>query len=300
MIAFVLSGGGNRGALEVGALQALLEAGIQPDMLVGTSAGAMNAAFIATDPSLTNALRLADHWIEAARARLFPGNLLTFTWRFITGQNSLYPNDHILRFVEQRVPPGKSTFGDLPVRLYITAANLDTATLYLFGDDPSARLLDAVMASTAVPGLLPPLVLGGWQYVDGGVVANVPISIAVAKGAKIIYAINVGYAGKIEPPAHGVYPIAWRAITTMLYQQLLNDLEEVAALPAVMLHHIPIGGFEGVPLPDFSKSAEMIREGYRVTKDYLAHPRVPGQPLNWPAFPPPAPPPRGAKVWPRR
>ncbi|OGO39932.1 MAG: hypothetical protein A2Z04_07265 [Chloroflexi bacterium RBG_16_57_9] len=108
----------------------------------------------------------------------------------------------------------------------------------------------------------------------------------------------MGYAGNIQPPAQGAYPIALQAITVMLYQQLLNDLEDVAALPNVMLHHIPIGGFEGIPLPDFSQSKEMIREGYRVTKEYLAHPRAQGQPLNMPVFPAPAPPPPGAKVWP--
>lgn len=128
-VAFVLSGGGNRGALEVGALQALFEHGIKPDILVGTSAGAMNAAFIATDPTLEGAYKLGELWKSIRREDVFPGNKLTMAWRLITGKDSLFPSDHLRRLVEKYIPPDKKRFGDLSVKLYITAANLNTATL---------------------------------------------------------------------------------------------------------------------------------------------------------------------------
>ncbi|MFQ6058971.1 MAG: patatin-like phospholipase family protein [Anaerolineae bacterium] len=301
MIAFVLSGGGNRGALEVGALLALFEHGIQPDILVGTSAGAMNATFIATDPSLAGAQRLAELWLGVSGDQVYPGNILTMAWRFITGQDSFYPNDSLRRLAEMYMPPGFERFGDITaVKLYVTAANLNTSTLYLFGDDPTAPLIEAALASAAIPTIFPPIEYGGWQYVDGGVVATVPISIAVDKGATVIYAINVGYSGQVRKPIKGIVNIGQQTITTMIYQQLLDDLEEIAARPEIMLHHIQITAFQDIPGTDFSHTAEMIEEGKRVTEEYLAHPRQPGEPLRIARVIEPAPPPPGAVIWRRR
>jgi len=297
MIAFVLSGGGNRGALEVGALQALFDHGIRPDMLVGSSAGAMNAAFIATDPTPEGAKRLEEIWKEVKKEDVFPGNWFTMAWRFITGQDSLFPNDNLRRFVKAHIPPDKQRFGDLPVRLYITAANLNTCTLYLFGEDLNAFLLDAVMASAALPVSFPPLEYRGWQYVDGAVVANVPIEIAIDKGATTIYAINVGYAGEREEEIHGIVPIALRTITAIMYQHLLDDLEEAQEAPGVTLHHIHIQAFQDISSWDFSHTAEMIEEGRRITEEYLEHPVPAREVLRLARAIEPAPPPPGAVIW---
>lgn len=273
MIAFVLSGGGNRGALEVGALQALFGRGIQPDMLVGTSAGAMNAAFIAADPSLVGALTLGRLWKSLRRRDVFPGNALTMAWRVLTGQDGLVSSDRLRDLVLRNLPPGVVRFGDLRVRLYTTAADLNTATLYLFGDDPSTLIVDAVMASAALPITFPPYVYHGAQLVDGGIVANVPIEIAVSKGATEIYAIDLGYSGEPVPDAHGVFAIAQRMLTTLIYQQLLDDLQEAAEDPAITLHHIRIPSFHGISMWDFSRAEEMIRAGKEVTEAYLANPQ---------------------------
>ncbi|MFQ6015795.1 MAG: patatin-like phospholipase family protein [Anaerolineae bacterium] len=301
MIAFALSGGGNRGALEAGSLEALFEHGIRPDILVGTSAGAMNSAFIATDPSLEGARKLSALWLKVRKQDVYPGNLLTMAWRFITGQDSLVPNDNLRRLVEANMPPGFERFGDITaVRLYITAANLNTATLYLFGDDPSATLIDAVMTSAAIPAILPPLVFDGWQYVDGGVVANVPLSIAVEKGATEVYVINVGFSGRARRDIHGVYHIADQALTTLTYQQLLDDIREVGERPEVTVHHIFIEAFGHLRWDDFDHAAEMVEEGRRVTREYLEG-RPPDVSRAF-ALPEAAPPPPGATIWvpPRR
>ncbi|MDW8102803.1 MAG: patatin-like phospholipase family protein [Anaerolineae bacterium] len=297
-IAFVLSGGGNRGALEVGALQALFEHGIKPDMLVGTSAGAMNAAFIATNPSTEGAYRLGDLWKSIRKEDIFPGNKFTMFWRLITGKDSLFPNDRLRRLVEKYIPPDKKRFGDLNVKLYITAANLNTATLYLFGEDPEALIADAVMASAAQPITFPPVEYNGWQFVDGGVVANVPIEVAIEKGAREIYAIDVSYGGQIEPKVHGLVNIGRRCITMMLYEHLLEDLEDAAANPEITLHHIKITAFSGLDPYDFSKTAEMIATGKRIAEEYLRSP-VPGyRPEIRPEMVIPTPP--GSRPWRRK
>ncbi|RME46835.1 MAG: patatin-like phospholipase family protein, partial [Chloroflexi bacterium] len=212
-IAIVLSGGGTRGALQAGALKALFEHGIQPDILVGSSAGAMNAAFIATDPSVAGADNLANIWRRAADADLFPGNILTQALRFLLGKESLYPNENLRRYVEDNTPPGFQRFGDITaVRLLVTAGDLVTGTLFLFGEDPDALLIDGVMASAALPGIYPPIRLDGLTLVDGGVVANVPITIAADAGAKTIYTISLGFNGTPRMPAQGALGIALQGL----------------------------------------------------------------------------------------
>lgn len=273
MITFVLSGGGNRGALEVGALQALLGHGIQPDMLVGTSAGAMNAAFIAADPGLVGALTLGGLWKSLRRSDVFPGNPLTMAWRVLTGQDGLMSSARLRDLVLRNLPPDVTRFGDLRARLYTTAADLNTATLYLFGDDPTTLIVDAVMASASLPITFPPYVYHGAQLVDGGIVANVPIEIAMSKGATEIYAVDLGYSGEPVPNAHGVFQIAQRMLTTLIYQQLLDDLAEAAEDERVTLHHIRIPAFHGISMWDFGHAEDMIRVGKEVAETYLAHPQ---------------------------
>ena len=301
MIAFVLSGGGSRGALEAGALLALLEAGVEPDLLVGTSAGAMNAAFLATDPSLRGARRLAELWSTVERGQIFPDNdfllYLTMAWRFLRGKDGLLSSARLRRFAASQLPPEDRKFGDLSVPLYVTAADLNHGVLYLWGENPDGDLIDAVMASAALPTLFPPEQVAGLQLVDGGVVANVPIAIAAEKGSTEVYAINVGYAGQALPQPRGVVNIGLRSVQTMIYQQLLDDLERSA--DRILLHHIVIDAYQGLPVWELGKGAEMVEEGYRVAKEYLELPdwEKAAQPTV-PAPEQPPSPPAGARIWP--
>lgn len=268
MIAFVLSGGGNRGALEAGALIALFERGIQPDIVVGTSAGAMNAAFIATNPTMDGAKQLGDRWEKIQKETVFPGNYLTNAWRFITGADSLSPNDNLRHYVESQLPPGVRTFGDIKnVRLYTTTSNLNTTELYVFGDDPAALLLDAVLSSAAAPTLLPPIMFNGYQYVDGAVGADVPITIAADKGATEIYAIDVGLSAVPKNSIHGVVNIGQRAIALLIHRQLIDDLAEVGEDPSLKLHYLPIQSYPTIA--DFDHAKLFVAEGYRLMKDFL-------------------------------
>lgn len=296
----MLSGGGTRGALEAGALLALAEREIVPEILVGTSVGALNAAFFATQPTLEGAQALCRLWRTVRRRDVLPGGWLSAAWRFLTGRDSLVDGRALRRYVEAHLPEGVRTFGNVHargVRLYVTAANLNTATLYLYGEDPTADLVDALMASTALPATLPPFEANGWQYVDGGVVANVPVSIAAAMGARTIYAVNVGYAGRTWENVRGAFPIAERAIGVMMYQQLLGDLREVTRRPEVRLHHITLDHFQEVKLWDFSRLEEMVETGRRLTQRYLSYFRRHGERLVLAEPVEPAPPPPGARIW---
>jgi len=279
MIAIALTGGGNRGPIQVGALQALFAHGIWPDLVVGTSAGALNAVYLAADgtPAVTD--RLAAIWRSVNRKTIYPGNYLQVAWRLLRGQNSLYPSDKMRQMIAEHLDPLARTYADLKLPCYITTSDLHTSQLWLFPDDNdrSAPLVDTVLASASVPGLHPPVAYGGTQLVDGGVVDNVPAGIAMQKGATVIYLINVGYGGDVMGPVQGVTQILGRTINTFLAQSLFQDLELASAEPAIELHHIHISDLGNLSFTDFEHVDAMIEAGREAAERYLRHPQ-PRQP----------------------
>src|SRR3954469_4732604 len=147
MIAFVLSGAGSRGPLEVGALQALLEAGIQPDFIVGTSAGAINASYIASRGLTTESLEMMHaRWKKVKFGQVYPGGILGAAWRVFRSNQSLFPNDGLRKLIAEGIPAGTTTFGDLKLPLYVTAVDIASGRLFLFGEDLRAPIVDAVVA----------------------------------------------------------------------------------------------------------------------------------------------------------
>jgi NTE family protein len=301
MIAFVFSGGGSRGAMEAGGIKALYERGIRPDLVVGSSAGAMNAAFLAINPTDAGVERLCGIWRDLRTHEIVPGTILSKVWRVVRGRPSIVGGDALRAFVEKHIPAGKRTFGNLSgIKLYVTAANLQTSTLYLYGDDRSASIADAVMASSAFPGVFPPVQIGGWQYVDGGLILNVPISIAIDKGATEVYALDVAYTGGIYGPAKDLLTVLFRVVSVALHQDLLAELKYATQLPGVKVHHVVIQGVPEAGDFDFDHGAAMVDAGYSAVKRYLVG-LPPGgmETYALPAAPAvePAPPPPGAEVW---
>jgi NTE family protein len=271
--AFVLSGGGNRGPLQVGALRSLLMHGILPDFFVGTSAGSINSAFMAAyGPELDTILRLADGWHSASKGTVYDGNAVQLAWRLIRGANSFFSSDGMRRLLEEHLPAGVRTFGQLRCPCYVTAADLRSGRLYLFGEDPSSPLVEAVLASSSMPAVHPPVQYHGLQLVDGGILASAPAGIAMDKGAAVIYAVNVGPGGDVQPPARGVLEVLSRTLNILILQSLLLDLDRAAADPAIELHHIHITAFQGLAFNDFDHIDEMIAAGKAATDSYLAHP----------------------------
>ena len=214
--AFVLSGGGNRGPVEVGALQSLLEHDIRPDFIVGTSAGSINSVFLASrGADLTAIPALSAAWHKATASVAYPGGALSAMWRVVRGRNSLFSSDGLRGLIQDNLPPGVITFGDLRCPLYTTATDLRSRRLYLFGEDRSAPLVEAVLASASMPGIHPPVPYHDLQLVDGGIIATTPVGIAIEKGANVIYALNLGGDEQVQPPVQGI-PKNLRARSTSL------------------------------------------------------------------------------------
>ena len=203
--AFVLSSGGNRGPIEAGALLALLRHGITPQLLVATSVGALNAIPLAIDPTVRGAESLVNTWSTSKKDWGFQGSYLSMGRRLLASNDSLFSNENLKRSIERNLPPQVRYFGDISgIKLRIVAANLNTGRMHVFGHDPSESLVDAAMASTAIPPYLPPWEYRGWQYVDGGVVSALPIGVALEENPRKIYAIDVNSIGEVKTGIRGI------------------------------------------------------------------------------------------------
>jgi len=273
MIAFVLSGAGNRGPLQVGAVRALLEADIIPDMIVGTSAGALNGGVLAAyGPSVAVTEQMEELWATAKADEVYPEGIIEILWRLKSKANSLFTGDGMRRLLARSMPPGVSTFGHCKTPLYTTATDLRTNRLYVFGDKPDAPLLDALQASASIPAIHPPVNYAGAQLVDGGVVANVPVSVAVDRGATTLYVINAGYNEEIMAPAQGVLEVLMRTLSVMLSQNIIQDIARAKADDTIDMHHIPVRVDKDLSFFDFSYTKQMVALGYAAAKNYLAAP----------------------------
>jgi NTE family protein len=274
MIAFVMSGAGARGPLQVGALQALMEAEIIPDFVVGTSAGAVNASYVASRGLNTEALTsMHAQWKRVKFGEVYPGGLFGAAYRLLRKKQSLYPSDGLHKLITHGLPKGVATFADLQIPLYVTSVDIVTGRLFLFGEDPRSSLVTAVLASSSIPGIHPPVNYYGLQLVDGGVLANVAASVAMDKGALQIYALNAGYAGEQPQAIVGVVDVLNQTLTTMMAQSLKEDLVRADAATSIDLHHIVLRPNSPVPFGDFSRADELAQTGYEITKAYLAAPR---------------------------
>ncbi len=168
--AFVLSGGGNQGVSQVGMLRALLERHIVPDVVIGTSAGALNGAAVAYAPNLTGVAQLAAVWEQLQTDHVFPGGRIHRAWNVVRRGTHLFGNDGLAALIHHSTPA--RSFSDLEVPLRVIATDLDTGEEVVLARGP---LKPALLASTALPGVFPIVVHGGRRLVDGGVVNNVPL-----------------------------------------------------------------------------------------------------------------------------
>ncbi len=272
VIGFVLSGGANRGALQVGALQSLVAHGIKANLVAGTSAGALNGVYYAYDPTAAGMEQLAQNWLDTKKKDVFPGNKLTMAWRVLTGQDSLVSGDNFRRTLERYIPPDARTFRALKIPFYAVTADILSATTFVFGDELDVEVLDPVLASASFPIVLPPVIIDDFQLTDGGVTAMVPIEVALLRGATELYVVDLEPDVSKTRPLHGLLPIATQTLMTSLREQLIDDLRDATKAGAIV-HHINITAFAEIDLFDFSKTAQMIEAGRAAMDQYLDNPK---------------------------
>jgi NTE family protein len=268
--AFVLGGGGVLGAAEVGMLQALVERGIRPDVVVGTSVGAINGALIAADPTPAAVERLRTVWEELSSGGIFAGSLVARVGTLVRTRTHLHPREPLRDLLRQHLPVG--TFADLQVPFQCVAASIERAAEHWFTDGP---LVPAVLASCAVPGLLPPVEIAGEHYLDGGLVHSIPVGRAVSWGADTIYVLHVGRIERpLRPPARP-WEVATVAFEIARRHRFAADL---AALPAgVEVHVLPsgeraapsAGDLRNLRYRNFSGVRDRIDRAYAAAREHL-------------------------------
>ncbi|TFV66951.1 UNVERIFIED_ORG: patatin-like phospholipase family protein [Bacillus sp. AZ43] len=266
--AFVLGGGGVLGAAEVGMLQALFDRGIRPDLIVGTSVGAINGALVAADPTPSAVDRLRGVWQDLGARRIFAGSVLTRASTLVRTRTHLHPREPLRDLLAAHLPV--RTFAELEVPFQCVAASIERAAEHWFTD---GALIDAVLASCAVPGLLPAVELDGEHFVDGGLVHSIPVGRAVALGAATIYVLHVGRIDRPLRPPTRPWEVGLVAFEIARRHRFAADL--AALPPGVTVHVLPSGdpvvpGVGNLRYRDFSGAADRIDRAYAAARDFLA------------------------------
>jgi NTE family protein len=183
--AFVLSGGASLGALQVGMLEALYEQGVTPDFLIGTSVGALNAAFVASRPqSPQTAAELGRVWRDLQRQDVFPLSMSALVGGVCGRRDHLVPDRQLRRLIRRYIQ--FDDLADAAIPLHLVAFDLIEGRELLLSEGPA---VEAIAASASIPGIFPPVAIGEQRLIDGGVVNNTPISHAVELGAERIYVL---------------------------------------------------------------------------------------------------------------
>ena len=271
--AFVLSGGGSLGAVQVGMLQALGASGVEPDVLIGTSAGAVNATWLAGHGMGSDSLaELAQLWQHLRRADLFPLQLDRLIGAMLGRTPAISSSDRLGQLV--RTHAGFDDLADATVETHLVATNLLTGHSVLLSDGPVAT---AVRASAAVPGVYPPVLVDGEHLVDGGVGRHSGIDDALSLGATTVWVLPTGYPCAMPRPPRTAVGVALQALTLLIEERLIT---EVANHPAtVTVKVLPPLCPLAVSAADFAHAGELIDRSRAATSRWLADggPDLPGQ-----------------------
>ncbi len=271
MLAVVFSGGGNYGALEAGALEVFLEAGLKPGLWAGTSAGGLNAIMMASDPTVQGARVLQDYWRKARPIPQGGASVFTATRRFTQGMESLFPNEPIAEFIKSHMPAGCQTFEDIyrrtRQRAFALAVEYPGNVTRVFGEQREDRLLDGAMATSALPPYFPPWKVGSLRYLDGAIAANLPVRVAVEYGAEEILAMNIE-GDIIQIEGSGIINISGFALGAMVGQLTANQLEW-ARHEGVRVHFLKLDA-GSVRSWDFTQADVLIERGRRLARAFLA------------------------------
>lgn len=269
--AYVLSGGGSLGAVQVGMLQALTADGVRPDLLIGTSAGALNAAYVATHGSEPGALEdLAAAWSGLRRRDVFPLQAARLGAAAIGRAPSLCPNDGLRRLIRSHLPVNRLEETAIPVHVVATDVSSGEEVLVSEGD-----AVDAILASAAIPAVFPSVRVGGRDLIDGGVADNAAVSQAVGLGADVIYVLPTGYACALDQPPSSPLSSALHALTLLIEQRLILEVAHFAERADIRV--LPPLCPLAVSSTDFGHGAELIERARRATARWLddGGPRLP-------------------------
>lgn len=259
---FVLAGGGSFGSVQVGMLRALVARGVTADMVVGSSVGAMNAAFYAGMPTAEGVEKLAAIWRSLRRQDVFPITLRTLIG-FIRRRDFLVAADGVRRLIDTHVPYRNLEEAEIP--LHVVATDLLSGETVVLSKGSVAQ---AVLASTAIPAAFAPVQLESLYLADGAITCNTPVRVAIARGARRLIVLPAGYACALETPPRGAIACALHALTLLIARQMLHELH---GLDSDIEYFVvpPLCPLLGSPY-DFSQTNKLIDRAAESTRTWLA------------------------------
>lgn len=259
--AFAISGGGARGAAQAGMLRALIERDITPDLIVGVSIGAWNGAWLAYRPDLEWVKALEGVWRQVSRRTLD-----MVWWRaarnMVRRKPSLYEGSGLSRFIARNLQV--SNFEDLAVPLHTVAIDLTMGTKAVFSHGP---LGPAVLASSAIPGVFPPVMIGGRQHVDGGLVDPTGLETAIELGARRVYVLDSGYVGRLPAPLGSMNAIVDHTFQIAAQHRTRGTIKQMGRSVEI-IHLRPDAGFLRHSM-DFGATEFYLTEGHRFASEVL-------------------------------
>ena len=232
-VAFVLGGGGVHGAAEVGMLRALADRGITPDLVVGASVGALNGAVLAADPA-TAVERLTKLWATLDEHSPFDASLIERASTFARTRTHLHGNHRLQRLMLTHLDVRR--FDELELPFHCVAASIERAAARWFDD---GELIPALLATTAVPGLLPAVEIDGEHHLDGGLVDSIPVGRAIELGARRIYVLQVGRVEQPLSPPRWPWEVGLVAFEISRRHRFVEALQHVP--PGIEVHVLPAG-----------------------------------------------------------
>lgn len=261
--AFVLSGGANLGAMQVGMLAALAERDIAPDLLFGTSAGALNAAYLAnrgTSPAVVESL--GEVWRSLSAWQLFRPHAGQLFGALVGRQSALFSNRGMRTLIDEHLDFTLIERARTP--LTVVATDLLTGEQV---DLASGSAADAILASSAISGIFPAVELGGRLLVDGGVADNTPVSLAVESAADTIYVLPCGYPCALLKPPRTVADTILHTMSLLIQKRLVRDIREYA--DTADLRVLPPPCPLTIGALDFSRADELISRAYISANEFL-------------------------------
>lgn len=255
----VLSGGANLGAAQVGMMQAVTDAGVQPDLIIGTSVGAVNGAWLASGRELSG---LADIWRGLRRGDVFPVSPVSTLLGFLGRTDHLISNHTLRRLLDRNLTFDRIEDAEVPLHVI--------ATDVLTGEDvrlSAGRAVETILASSAIPGVFPPIRIRDRLLMDGGVVNNTPISHAVDLGADTVWVLATGYHCTLREGPRSPLALGLHALNLAIHDRLARDIDEYAG--TVDLRVVPPLCPIDVGFGDFSKGAELIDRARGHTEQWV-------------------------------
>lgn len=260
--AFVFAGGGSFGAIQVGMLHSLAAHGIAADMVFGASAGALNAAYYAGNPTFDGVCELEAIWRRLHRRDVFPVSWKTL-YGFIRRRDFLVTSQGLRGIIETNLP--YRNLEDAKIPIHVVATDILSGETVVLSKGSAA---DAILASAAIPAAFPPVHVENLYLADGAISSNTPVRVAAALGARRLIILPTGYACALQAPPMGAVANALHALTLLIARQMISELDSLA--PDIDYYVLPpLCPLKGSPY-DFSRTGELIDRAVESTDAWLA------------------------------